>query len=355
MEIKKQLTSQCSIEQFNFNQFQFGVEATDHMLVAKYSEGAWHSAAIQPYENLTLSPLAMCLHYGQTVFEGLKAYRQVDDGVSIFRLDRHHERINQSLRRMAMPEVPKELFENGIKGLVEVEQGWIKEGEGNSLYIRPFVIATEERLGVSISTDYLFVVVCTPMAAYYARPLKVKVERYYTRATSGGVGAAKNGGNYGAAYYPAKLAQQEGFDQVIWTDSRDHEYVEESGTMNLMFIIGDKLLTPPAGETILAGVTRDSLLQIARDMGWPVEERPISLVELQEAFEAGKKVEAFGAGTAAVVAPFALIHLDGNDYKPYIADDAKMFQLKAQLTAVRSGKVKDPYAWNTVLEKVLTK
>ncbi|QDH78939.1 branched-chain amino acid aminotransferase [Echinicola soli] len=355
MEIKKQLKSQCSIEQFNFDQFQFGVEATDHMLVAKYSDGKWHSAAIHPYVKLTLSPLAMCLHYGQTVFEGLKAYRQSDDTISVFRLDRHYERINQSLGRMAMPELPKELFENGIKELVEVEQDWIRGGEGNSLYIRPFVIATEERLGVSISTDYLFVVVCTPMAAYYSKPLKVKVEKHYTRAASGGVGAAKNGGNYGAAYYPAKLAQQEGFDQVIWTDSRDHEYVEESGTMNLMFIIDGVLLTPPAGETILAGVTRDSLLQIARDLGWQVEERSISLSELQEAFESGKKVEAFGGGTAAVVAPLELIHLEGKDYLPYVADDARMFQLKEKLTAIRLGKEKDPYAWNSILEKALAK
>lgn len=229
MEIKRQLTSQCAIKQFNFNQFQFGVEATDHMLVARYSDGHWHSATIQPYEQLVLSPLAMCLHYGQTVFEGLKAYRQEDDTISIFRLARHHERINQSLRRMAMPEIPEELFETGIRELVDLEQEWIRGGEGNSLYIRPFVIATEARLGVSISTDYLFMVVCTPMAAYYAKPLKVKVERHYTRAVPGGVGAAKNGGNYGAAYYPAHLAQQAGFDQVIWTDARDHQFVEESG------------------------------------------------------------------------------------------------------------------------------
>ncbi|WP_200975620.1 branched-chain amino acid aminotransferase [Echinicola sp. 20G] len=349
MEIKLQLKQNNTVDQFNFDQFQFGVEATDHMLVAKYKDGQWQSASIQPFESLQISPLAMCLHYGQTVFEGLKAYKQVNGDLSIFRLDRHHVRMNESLRRMAMPELPEALFCEGIKQLVGLEQEWISDREGYSLYIRPFVIATEERLGVSISKEYLFMVVCTPMAAYYSKPLKVKVERQYTRAAKGGVGAAKNGGNYGAAYYPANLAQQEGFDQVIWTDGRDHEYVEESGTMNLMFIIEGKLITPPVGETVLAGVTRDALLSIARDLAWKVEERPISLSEIKTAFELGKRVEAFGVGTAAVIAPFEQIHMDGVDYFPSVGEGAQMFQLKQQLTAIRSGEQADKFGWNTLL------
>ncbi|UCS95752.1 branched-chain amino acid aminotransferase [Echinicola marina] len=346
MEIKMQTKSQNTADQFNFDQFQFGVKATDHILVARYREGEWQSAAIQPFEHLSISPLAMCLHYGQTVFEGLKAYKQVNGELSIFRLDRHYERMNESLQRMAMPNVPEELFKDGIIKLVELEKEWISDREGYSLYIRPFMIATEERLGVSISKEYLFMVVCTPMAAYYAKPLKVKVERQYTRAAKGGVGAAKNGGNYGAAYYPANLAQQEGFDQVIWTDAETHNYVEESGTMNLMFIVDGVLLTPPTGETILSGVTRDSLIQIAKDFGWQVEVRPISLDEIKQAFDIGKKVEAFGVGTAAVVAPFELIQLDKVNYQPYVGDDAQMYQLKQKLTAIRSGAEEDTYGWS---------
>lgn len=344
-----QIKPQSAVDQFDFEQFQFGVKATDHILVARYKDGGWQSATIQPFEQLSISPLAMCLHYGQTVFEGLKAYKQVNGELSVFRLDRHYERMNQSLLRMAMPAVPEKLFKEGILKLVEVEKEWISEREGYSLYIRPFMIATEERLGVSISNEYLFMVVCTPMAAYYARPLKVKVERRYTRAAMGGVGAAKNGGNYAAAYYPANLAQQEGFDQVIWTDAASHNYVEESGTMNLMFIVDGKLLTPSTGETILAGVTRDSLLQIARDLGWPVEERPISLDELKEAFDAGKRVEAFGVGTAAVIAPFETIHMDGRDYHPCTGDDANMYLLKQRLTALRTGLEEDIYNWSTLV------
>lgn len=355
MEIKIKLKPSSALDQFDFDQFQFGKAATDHMLVADYADGAWQSAEISGFESLSLSPLSMCLHYGQTVFEGLKAYRQVDGSISIFRLEGHWERMNQSLRRMAMPELPAGLFIAGIKKLVEVDQDWVIDREGFSLYLRPFMIATEERLGVSISREYKFMVVASPLAAYYSAPLKVKVEKHYTRACPGGAGMAKNGGNYGASYYPAYLAQQEGYDQVMWTNSRDHEYLEESGTMNLMFIIDGILLTPPTGETVLAGLTRDSLLQVAKDMNWSCEVRPIAIKELQQAFEGGKRVEAFGVGTAAVLTPFKLIHMEGEDYFPYVEEDAKMYLLKKKLSDIRLGREVDPYGWSSLIEVDLVK
>lgn len=327
----------------------FGITPTDHMFIAEYANGEWNNSRIVPFENLSMSPIALCLHYGQTVFEGMKAFRMVDGTTNLFRVDKHYDRFCKSLERMCMPNVPEKLFHEAMRQIVQLDAGWIPDDKDGSLYIRPFMIASEQRLGVKISDEYLFMIVCTPAYQYYAKPLRVKVEEQYSRAAFGGTGFAKCGGNYGGAYYPARKAQEAGYDQVMWTDSRRHEYIEESGTMNLMFYMDGVLVTPPLGGTILDGVTRDSLLTIAEDMGIPVAERPVTHREIKDALEKGKRVEAFGSGTAAVVAPIEVIGIAGTDYNCYIGDDSLAHKLKDALDAVRHGNTADKYNWNTIV------
>ena len=327
----------------------FGITPTDHMFIAEFKNGDWHNSRIVPFENLSMSPNALCLHYGQTVFEGMKAFKTKDGKVNIFRPDKHYERFCLSLDRMCMPHVPETLFHEAVKQMAQLDSGWIPDDENGSLYIRPFMIASEERLGVKIADEYLFMVVCTPAYQYYNKPLKVKVEEKFSRAASGGTGYAKCGGNYGGAYYPTRQAQQAGYDQVIWTDAGTHQFIEESGTMNLMFYIDNVLITPPLSGTILDGITRDSLLTIAKDMGINVAIRPITHREIKDALEAGKKVEAFGSGTAAVVAPIQTIGIGDKDYDCYIGDDALAYRLKAALDSLRKGTTPDKHNWNCII------
>jgi branched-chain amino acid aminotransferase len=327
----------------------FGKVPTEHMFIAEYKNGKWQNAQVVPFHNLTLSPLALCLHYGQTVFEGMKAFRTNDGRINIFRLAKHHERFSKSLVRMCMPTVPEQLFTEAIKQLVELDSNWVPTEDDGSLYIRPFMIATEDRIGVKESEEYLFMVVCSPAFAYYNKPLKVKVETTFVRAANGGTGTTKCGGNYGGALYPTHLAHEAGYDQVLWTDNVHHEFIEESGTMNAMFVIDNTLITPGLSGTILDGVTRDSLLTIAREQNMNVEERQISYHELVKAFESGKRVEAFGAGTAAVIAPIAVIAIGNKEYNCYTEADAMMFMLKNELYNIRKGATADTRQWNTIL------
>lgn len=327
----------------------FGVQPTDHMFIAEYDNGKWSNSRIIPFEHLTVSPFMLSLHYGQTVFEGMKAFRMSDGKVNIFRPKKHYARFNKSLNRMCMPEVPEALFMEALHQIIQLDADWIPDDVNGSLYIRPFMMATEERLGVKISDKYIFMIVCTPAYQYYAKPLKVKVEDKYVRSADGGTGFAKCGGNYGGAFYPTQLAQHEGYDQVIWTDSRRHEFIEESGTMNLMFVIDDILITPPLSGTILDGVTRDSLLTIAKESGIKVAIRPITHREIKDALTEGKKVEAFGAGTAAVVAPIQTIAIDGKEYECTISEDGIMQQLRKKLYDIRKGNATDNHNWNYII------
>jgi branched-chain amino acid aminotransferase len=327
----------------------FGKIPTEHMFIAAYADGAWRNARIEPFADLTLSPLALCLHYGQTVFEGMKAFRMDDGRINIFRPEKHYERFVKSLARMCMPEISYDLFIEALDGLISLDRDWVPSDADGSLYIRPFVIATEPRVGVKVSDDYLFMVVATPAYAYYSEPLNVKLETGFSRAAEGGTGFAKCGGNYGGAFYPTQLARAEGFDQVIWTDAKTHSYIEESGTMNLMFYWNGRLLTPALSGTILDGVTRDSLLRLAAELGIPMETRPVSCLELEQALASGEKVEAFGAGTAAVIAPIRSISIDGQTYECYTGEDAVMYQLRDTLFEVRKGIRPDNYGWNHIL------
>ncbi|WP_235940985.1 branched-chain amino acid aminotransferase [Cyclobacterium roseum] len=336
---------------FDFENFTFGVQSTDRMLLAAYQQGEWSEHRIAPVQSISLSPLAMCFHYGQTVFEGLKAFRMTNGNINIFRMESHWKRMNRSLERMAMPPLPRHLFMDGILELLKMESDWVIDDPDYSLYIRPFVIATEKKLGVDASQEYLFMVVLSPMRAYYNKPLKVKVETNYIRSARGGAGAAKNGGNYGATLLPQINAKKEGFDQIIWLDAKEKKYIEESGTMNILFILdGKTLVTPALSDSILDGITRDSLLKLASEEGFTVEERAVAIEEITERIEKGERVEAFGAGTAAVISPIETISYQGKSYATYLEADAGMYRLKDKLAAVRKGKKPDTYGWNQLLD-----
>lgn len=349
MEYPISITPQAVRTVTDTKSIPFGKVPTEHMFIAEYKDGKWQNARITPFHDLTLSPMALCLHYGQTVFEGMKAFAMEDGRINIFRMEKHYDRFCKSLDRMCMPRVPQQLFTEAMHQLVQLDSKWVPEEADGSLYLRPFMIATEDRIGVKIGEEYLFMIVASPAYQYYANPLKIKVETEFSRAADGGTGTAKCGGNYGGAFYPTQLAKEQGFDQVLWTDSRTHQYIEESGTMNAMFYIDNTLVTPALSGSILDGVTRDSLLSIAREKGMKVEERQISIAELQAAFEAGKRVEAFGAGTAAVIAPIASITIGDKAYDCYVGEDATMFTLKKALYDIRTGIAPDAHKWNYIL------
>jgi branched-chain amino acid aminotransferase len=274
-----------------------------------------------------------------------------DGSINIFRIGKHYERLGRSLERMCMPPVPFDLFYNALHELVRVDSDWVPVKEDTALYIRPLIFASEARFGVKVSDEYTFIILSGPVAPVYPKPIKVKVERNYIRAAKGGTGYAKCAGNYGGAFYATQKAKEKGFDQVIWTDASEHEYFEESGMMNLMFVIDDKLVTPPLSDTILDGITRDSFLHIAQKLGIPTEEKRISITEFREAIENGRVTEAFGAGTAAVVAPISVIGIDEELYQmPFYNGHSVQFQLKRELEAIRSGKQEDPWGWNSIVK-----
>jgi branched-chain amino acid aminotransferase len=334
------------INEIDFDNLSFGRSFADHMLIAEYANGAWQSVSIQPYGPLTYQPAMMSLHYGQSIFEGMKAYRSKNDEILVFRPEENLKRFNKSALRMCMPEVPEEIFLGGLKQLLELDKQWVPDKEGCSLYIRPFMFATDEYVGVTPSNTYKFIIFNCPVGSYYSKPLKVRVETQYIRAAKGGVGFAKNAGNYGGSLYPTQLANKEGYDQIIWTDAATHQYVEEAGTMNLMFIINGVLVTAPTGDTILDGVTRKSVLQIAKDWGMKVEERQLSIKELVDGILNGSVTEAFGAGTAAVIAPIQTIGFEGKDYELAARTDsdfsAKVFK---EINQIRLGEIPDTRNW----------
>ncbi len=354
-DIPVRKTKNSRLSRVDFDQLEFGKEVSDHMLVCDYDGKSpdrigWQQPAIVPFANLSISPTTLALHYGQTVFEGMKAFRMEDGRVNIFRIDRHYERFARSLDRMCMAVPPREIFIEGLLKLVETDRDWVPSKPGSSLYLRPFVYATEARFGVKVSEQYRFVIFTGPVPELYAKPIRVKVETEYVRAARGGTGFAKCGGNYGAAFYPTQRARQEGFDQVLWTDSRDHQFIEESGMMNVMFVIGDTLVTPPISDSILDGVTRDSLLTLAYDLGLSAKERPVSVEELENAFRNNAITEAFGAGTAAVVAPIETIRIGSIDYHlPAYNQNNIMFRIKQKLEKIRTGRDEDIYGWNFIV------
>jgi branched-chain amino acid aminotransferase len=338
------------IGEIDFKNLEFGKHLSDHMFVAEYDNGQWQASAVVPYADFAISPAMLALHYGQSIFEGLKAYRNKDGDISIFRAQKHHQRLLKSLARMCMPEISEELFISGLRTLLEVDAAWVPSTDGASLYIRPLVFASEARLGVKVADQYKFIIMTSPVGPYLNKPFTLKVEEHYTRSAEGGPGSAKCAGNYGGAFYPTQLARQQGYDQVLWTDHKEHKYIDEAGMMNVMFVLNGKLVTPKLSSAILDGVTRDSILILAKDMGFPIEERRVSVAELEEGIKNGALSEIFGAGTAAVVAPIAVINIGGKDYTMPVPDENSFQQkVKKQLQDVRLGFAPDVHGWNHIL------
>ena len=346
LQISIARTQQSRISELDFHNIQFAKQYSDHMLIADYKGGEWKNVRIEPYANISISPANPAIHYGQSIFEGLKAYKHANGKISVFRPKANFDRMNISAKRMVMPYIPEEIFMDGLKELLTLDQQWVPDVDGTSLYIRPFLFATDEFIGVRPSDEFSFMIITTPVGAYYSKPVKVKVETHYTRAVKGGTGFAKTAGNYAASLYPAMLANRDGYDQLIWTDGQNHEFIEESGTMNIMFVIDDTLVTAPIGDTILNGITRDSVLTLAKDMGMKVEVRPLSVTELMDVIKEGRLKEAFGAGTAATIAHIEVIANEGIDYK--LEESGRVFSKKIlqTLTDIRLGKVEDKFGWN---------
>ncbi|MGE0932500.1 branched-chain amino acid aminotransferase [Peijinzhouia sedimentorum] len=343
---KIEKVAKSRISDIDFKNIVFGRVYSDHMFIADYTEGQWNNPRIKAYENISLSPANTTLHYGQSVFEGMKAYKMKDGSVGIFRPHRNFERINISAERMCIPGLSEDLFMNGLVELLKLDRAWVPNIPGTSLYIRPFIFATDEFIGIRPSDNFKFIIFTCPVGPYYSGAVKVKIETKFSRAIEGGTGYAKAAGNYGGSIYPAKLAQEKGINQLIWTDAKTHQYIEESGTMNVAFIIGNKFLTPPTGETILKGITRDSVVTLAGDMGLEVEERPVSVKEIVSALKDGTLKEAFGMGTAATIAPISMIRHDDVDYQ--LPDHTKWEhspKILERLDAIKYGEAEDKYNW----------
>lgn len=343
--IKVTQIEKSKISTIDFDNLSFGTVFSDHMMVCDFKNGQWQQAEIKPYEPFTFDPSASVFHYGQALFEGMKAYKGENNEVFLFRPDQNIKRFNKSSERMAIPEFPEDLFLEGLNQLLRLDADWIPQGEGQSLYVRPFVIATEPCIQANPSKEYRFAIICSPVSSYFSGAVKVKIENHYSRATPGGFGYAKAAGNYGGQFYPTELAKAEGFHQIIWTDAVSHQYIEEAGTMNVFVRIGDTLITNPTSDTILDGVTRKSLIQLAKDLNIPLEVRPIAINELIEASAKGELLELFGAGTAAVISLIETFNYKGQNY--HVENDANSYaqQLKKALTDIQLNRAEDLHEW----------
>jgi branched-chain amino acid aminotransferase len=348
ISLKINKVTQSRIEQFDFEHIEFGKHFSDHMFRVDYKDGQWQAPEILPYGPIEVAPSISAIHYGQAIFEGMKAFKNANTGKpQLFRPLENHKRLNKSALRMGMPEIPEELFMLGLQTLIDIDQQWIPTKEGSSLYVRPFMFATDDFVGVRPSSNYSFMIFCCPVNSYYPLPIKVLVEEHFVRASEGMAGYAKAAGNYGISMLPTALAKQKGYDQIIWTDGKQHEYVEESGTTNLFFVIDDKtVLTPQLDGNILNGITRDTCIQLLKQKGLEVQERKISIKEVIEAAKEGKLTDCFGTGTAAIIAKIAAIGYKGQDY---VLPNAKQRfvsnWLYQQIYGIQTGKVEDPNNW----------
>lgn len=345
-QIKVQRSEQPRVEHFDFSNMPFGKHYTDHMFMADYRDGAWTNLRIVPYGKIEVSPATPAIHYAHSIFEGLKAQRAASGEALLFRPLENLRRMNKSAERMCLATVPEDLYLESLQQLIALERAWIPSVPGGSLYIRPFLFSADEYIGIRPSINFTYMVILSPCGPYYGEPVKVKIETHYTRAAPGGTGAAKTGANYGGAIYPAKQAQAAGYHQLIWTDGQEHAYIEESGTMNVMFVINDTLITPALNDSILPGITRDSVLQLVRSWGIKVEERRVAVQEVVEAVKAGTMQEAFGAGTAATIAHIDTIGFEGTDYKlPSVETRTLSNRIGKELEAIKLGASPDPFGW----------
>lgn len=349
-----QKSTQPRLASFDPDNFSFGNTFIDHMIICEYEDGKWGDVKVMPYGPLPFTPAMMGVNYGQACFEGMKAYKDENGDVFLFRVDKNFERINKSAKRLAMPEITEEMFVGGLKALVDIDRGWIPQGEGNSLYIRPLIFATEEALKARVSNKYMFAIVATPAKNYYTEPVSVMISDYYSRAASGGVGFAKAAGNYAAAFYPTQMANDEGYEQVIWTDDVTHENFEESGTMNVFVRIGDTIYTPKTSEKILDGVTRDSFIQLAKKRGIEVVIGDVRVADVMQAHKDGTLKEVWGVGTAVVTSVFQALGYKGEKYQlPALSDEESYaVTLKNDLVNIQTNKAEDPFGWRVAVDKV---
>lgn len=342
--------SQSKKEKPKADELVFGRIFTDHMFVMDYTEGiGWHNASIVPYQPITLDPAAMIFHYGQSVFEGLKAFRTKSGSVQLFRPEKNMERMNRSNERLVIPPIDEAFLVKAIKRLVEIDQEWVPDAEGTSLYIRPFIISTEPFLGVAPAHQYKFIVIMSPVGSYYKEginPVKIAVENKYVRAVKGGTGEAKTGGNYAASLKAQEIVEKEGYSQVLWLDGVERKYIEEVGSMNVFFKVNGEIITPALNGSILPGITRDSVIHLLKHWGLPVTERRISMEELYDAYAKGELEEAFGSGTAAVISPIGELYWEG---KHIVINEGKTGELSKKvydtITGIQYGKIEDPFNW----------
>ena len=347
LPLKITKTENSRINAVDWDNLPFGKVFSDHILIMEYKDGAWQQPEIKPFESFSLHPATSAIHYGQSIFEGMKANKTADGDILIFRPDMNEKRFAESCIRMCMPMLPEGMFTELIRRTVELDKDWIPNKEGYSLYIRPFMFATDDFIGIKPSETYKFVIFTCPVGAYYSQPVNVKIEEYYTRAAEGGVGRAKTAGNYAASLYPAKLAQEQGFHQLVWTDAKEHKYIEESGTMNIVFEIDGKLITPSEdSDTILRGVTKRSVVEIAKSWGVEVEERKITVEEIVEGLRNGKVTDAFGAGTAATIAHIAKIGFRDEIFElPAVETREISNKIKDYLNDLKTGRIADEFNW----------
>ena len=338
-------TNSSKINDVDFENLAFGNVFTDHMLVCDFKDGTWQKPIIKAYEPFLIDPSAKVFHYGQAIFEGMKAYKDENEDVWLFRPDQNLDRFNKSAVRMAMPEISEEIFIGGLKTIVDMERNWVKRGLGNTLYIRPFMIAIGSGVIAQPSTQYRFMIILSPARSYYSGEVKVIIAEHYSRAANGGIGAAKAAGNYSAQFYPQKLAQEQGFQQIIWTDDATHTKLEEAGTMNVFFRINDTIYTAPTSERILDGVTRKSIIDLAKRDGIKVEERSVLVSEIVEGAKDGSLKEIFGAGTAAVVSPIVGFQYKEHYYELPKIENSIAMQLKDRLTKIQYKLAEDTFGW----------
>jgi branched-chain amino acid aminotransferase len=343
IEVNKTKTSK--IKDVDFDNLSFGSIFSDHMLISNYENGEWEIPKIVPYQAISLDPSAKIFHYGQSVFEGLKAYKDKNNEAFLFRPEDNCKRLNISSKRLAIPELPQAYFMEGLKKLLELDSAWIPTNEGSSLYIRPFIFATGKGFHASPANAYKFIIATAPSGAYFSGKVKVLIEETYSRSANGGVGYAKAGGNYAGQFYPTQLAVKKGYNQVIWTDDTSHEYIEEAGAMNIFVRINDTLLTGPVSDRILDGITRKSIIEIAKDEGIAVDIRKISVTELVEAAKNGSLKEMFGAGTAAVVSPISTFGYRDTDYDLPELENTFASRLKKRITDIQTNKAEDKFGW----------
>lgn len=343
--IKITKTKNSRLQTTDFENLGFGKVFSDHMLICDYKNGSWGKPEIVPFQPMSLMPSAKIFHYGQSIFEGMKAYKDNASNTWLFRPVENYIRLNKSAKRLAIPEIPKNIFFDGLKELLKIDNDWIPNLDGCSLYIRPIVFATGEGFHASPADSYRFLIATAPSGPYFSGQVKVLIEEKYSRSANGGVGFAKAGGNYAGQFYPTQLAIEKGYNQVIWTDDNTHEYIEEAGAMNIFVRINDTLITGPTSDRILDGVTRKSIIDIANKEGIPVEIRKFKVSEIIEASKNNTLKEMFGAGTAAVISPISVFGFRNKDYKLPEIENSYATTLKKLITDIQTNKTNDKFGW----------